>query len=103
MGDPIRIRAKARDGWTEVLVLMPHPMETGLRLDATGQPVAAHHITDVQIAVADRIVLAARLSFAVAKDPMLSFHFKGGEPGATLRVHWTDNLGDERSDEVRIA
>ena len=49
------------------------------------------------------VVLIALLCARVARDPMLSFHFKGGEPGAPLRVHWTDNLGDERSDEVRIA
>jgi sulfur-oxidizing protein SoxZ len=47
----IRIRAKLKDSLTEVQVLMPHPMETGLRSDEAGQLVPAHFITDVQVAV----------------------------------------------------
>ena len=37
MPDPIRIRAQLKDGITEVHVLMPHPMETGMRQDDAGQ------------------------------------------------------------------
>ena len=33
MTEPIRIRARVHDGITDVQILMPHPMETGMRQD----------------------------------------------------------------------
>jgi sulfur-oxidizing protein SoxZ len=96
--DPIRIRAKTKEDVTEVLVLMPHPMETGMRKTDTGALVAAHYITDVQIAVAGRTVLEASMSMAVARDPLLSFRFRGGRPGDPINVTWTDNRGARRTD-----
>ena len=100
---PIRIRARLRQGLTEVHVLMLHPMETGMRADAGGQLVAAHHITDVQINVAGRPVLTARMSLAVSQDPLLSFRFRGGLVGDRVSVAWTDNQGGQRTDEVSIS
>jgi sulfur-oxidizing protein SoxZ len=52
--DPIRIKAQVKDGGTDIHVLMPHPMETGFRKDRSGDFVAAHYITDVEIIVAGR-------------------------------------------------
>ena len=102
MPDPIRIRAQLKDGITEVHVLMPHPMETGYRVDETGQAVAAHYITDVRIAVDAREVLHATLSRAVSQDPLLFFRFQGGRPGQKITVAWTDTQGDRRVDEALI-
>jgi sulfur-oxidizing protein SoxZ len=98
----IRIRAKARDGLTEVLVLMPHPMETGLRKAGNGEFVPAHFITDVRISVSGRLVLAARMSIAVAQDPLLAFRFKDGKPGERISVSWADNRGEQRTDQSTI-
>jgi sulfur-oxidizing protein SoxZ len=103
VAEPIRIRAQVEDGIAHVKVLMPHPMETGLRSDATGALVPAHHITEVQISLGTRLVLAARMSIAVAQDPLLSFRFKGAQPGDRLRVVWTDNRGNRRGDEIAIS
>ncbi len=100
--DPIRIRARVRDDVTEVHVLMPHPMETGFRLDEAGHPVTAHYITDVRITVADRPILGATLSRAVSEDPLLFFRFKGGRAGQTITVAWTDTRGERRVDEAVI-
>jgi sulfur-oxidizing protein SoxZ len=102
MAAPIRIRAKVRGGRTEVLVLMPHPMETGLRTGASGL-VPAHYITDAQIWCEERMVLAAKLSIAVSKDPLLSFSFRGGQSGERIRVTWRDNTGEQRTDEAPIS
>lgn len=102
MGQPIRIRTRRRGDVAEVHVLMPHPMETGLRTDAAGALVPAHYITEVVASVGERRVFAAQMSFAVSRDPLLAFRFAGAEPGQTLRVEWTDNLGDRRVDEAEI-
>jgi sulfur-oxidizing protein SoxZ len=103
MTQPIRIRARVLDGIADVKILMPHPMETGLRHDEAGQVVPAHFITDVAVTLAERTVFAARMSFAVAADPLLAFRFRGARPGQRLRVAWTDSLGEARVDEAVIA
>jgi len=103
MPQPIRIRARVRDGVADVTILMPHPMETGLRQDESGRVVPAHFITHVSVTVADRSVFAARISFAVARDPLLNFRFSGAASGQRLRVAWTDSLGEVRIDEASIA
>jgi sulfur-oxidizing protein SoxZ len=102
MDDPIRIRARSSEGITEVMVLMPHPMETGLGLDASGRGRRAHHISGVEVKLGARTVLRARLSIAVSKDPLISFRFKGGEPGDRIDVTWTDNLGGQGAGSASI-
>jgi sulfur-oxidizing protein SoxZ len=103
VADPIRIRARWASGQTEVHVLMPHPMETGMRRDPKGDLIAAHYITDVEIATSGRVVLAANLSLAVSQDPLLHFRFRGGAVGERITVTWLDNVGQRRLDEGVIA
>lgn len=103
MSQPIRIRTRLRNDVAEVHVLMPHPMETGMRSDESGMLVPAHFITDVDVRVGTRQVFAARMSFAVSRDPLLSFRFSGAAVGQRLRVAWTDSRGDARIDEAVIS
>jgi sulfur-oxidizing protein SoxZ len=103
MNEPIRIRARLVGGVTRVLILMPHPMETGLHKDEAGAVLPAHFITEVRVSVGTRTVLEARMSIAVSRDPLLSFRFRGGAVGEPLTVTWTDNQGERRSDEALIA
>ncbi len=102
MSEPIRIRARLKGNVTEVMVLMPHPMETGLRVASTGIAAPAHFITDVQVWAGQRNVLSARLGIAVSRDPLLTFRFRGGTVGERIRVTWKDNRGEQRSDEALI-
>jgi sulfur-oxidizing protein SoxZ len=39
----------------------------------------------------------------VAKNPFLSFRFKGGAKGDKVKITWTDNHDDTRTDEATIA
>ena len=100
--EPIRIRARARNGVADVTILMPHPMETGLRQDDAGRSVPAHFITHLSVTVGERSVFSARMSFAVARDPLLNFRFARAESGQRLRVAWTDSRGEARVDEAVI-
>jgi len=102
VADAIRIRALFKDGMTDVHVLMPHPMETGLRKDDAGRLIPAHFITDVQINCGGRSVLAATFGRAVSADPLLHFRFRGGQPGQSISVVWTDTEGEQRSDVAVI-
>jgi sulfur-oxidizing protein SoxZ len=98
----IRIRARCTEGLTEAVVLMPHPMETGLRQHDSGKALPAHFITDVRVSVKGRTVLEARMSIAVSQDPLLRFRFRGVQAGDTITASWTDNFGQRRSDESVI-
>ncbi len=100
---PIRIRATCAGDVTDVRVLMPHPMTTGLGHDAQGGTVEPHHITDVEVTIAGRVVLAARMGIAVSQDPLLSFRVRGARPGDAVVVRWTDNRGARRTDQARVA
>ena len=100
---PMRIRSRALRDVTEFQVIMPHPMETGLRRDEAGEPVARHHITDVVVTLGERTVFAAHFSFAVSRDPLIVFRVRDAQVGQRLQVVWNDNLGQQRSDETVIA
>ena len=102
MSQPIRIRARVRNGTADVTILMPHPMETGLRQDESGNFKAPHFITRVLVTVTERTVFSARMSFAVSQDPLLNFRLSGALAGERLRVSWTDNLGEVRVGEALI-
>lgn len=99
---PMRMRAAVKDGVTEVRVLMPHPMESGQRKDSFGNPIPAHHITEVTATHNGKVVLSAQFGPSVSKDPYLLFKFQGGVKGDRVAVSWVDNRGERRTDEVQI-
>ncbi len=102
MGSPMRIRTKLDGDVLQVRVLMNHPMETGLRKDAEGQPVPAHFIELVTFTFKDRTVLSAQWGPAVSRNPYLSFKVRGAAKGDKLTISWLDNKGDTRIDEAII-
>jgi sulfur-oxidizing protein SoxZ len=103
MADPMKIRASTAGDSTEVKVLMSHEMETGQRKDAQGQTIPAWFIQNIVVTWNGRTVLSAQWGTAVAKNPFLSFKFKGGAKGDKIAITWTDNRGDKRTDEAVIA
>jgi sulfur-oxidizing protein SoxZ len=103
MADPMKIRAALNGDVTEVKVLMSHEMETGQRKDAGGQLVPAWFIQNVSATWNDKTVLSAQWGTAVAKNPFLSFRFKGGAKGDRITISWTDNRGEKRTDVTVIA
>jgi len=103
MAEPMKIRATTVGDSTEVKVLMNHEMETGQRKDAQGNAVPAWFIQTVTATHNGRTVLSAQWGTAIAKNPFLSFRFKGGAKGDKVQIAWTDNRGDKRTDEVVIS
>ena len=102
MADPMRIRAKAKDGGVNVKILMAHEMETGQRKDGAGKPIPAHFIQQFSATWQGKVVLSAHWGPAVSKNPFLEFNFKGGQKGERIQVTWTDNKGEKRTDEATI-
>jgi sulfur-oxidizing protein SoxZ len=103
IGEPMKIRAAVAGDTTEIKVLMNHEMETGQRKDAKGETIPAWFIQNVLVTWNGKTVLSAQWGTAIAKNPFLSFKFKGGAKGDKIVVRWVDSRGDTRTDEAVIA
>ena len=100
----IKMRAKSSDGVTTIKALISHPMETGLRKDKkTGKPIPAHFIQEVVCEHNGNKVMTAQWGTAISKNPYLSFRFKGGNAGDTVKLSWVDNNGNTDSAEASIS
>jgi sulfur-oxidizing protein SoxZ len=103
MAASIKMRIVRSGELTSVKVLMPHPMETGLRKDPlTDELVPMHFIHHVTATVDDRVVLDAQWSRSVSKNPFLEFRLRGVQPGARLVITWEDNRGERMTGEAVI-
>ena len=102
MADPMKIRAQLSGDTTEVRVLMAHEMETGQRKDAAGKTIPAHYIQTVNVVHNGKQVFSAQWGPAIAKNPFLSFKFKGASKGDKVQITWIDNKGDKRTDEATV-
>lgn len=103
MAGPMKMRATLGQGFTDIRVLMTHPMETGLRKDAEGKIVPMHFIQNVTVKVNGRPVVEAQISQAVSRNPVFSFRLKGGAKGDKIEVSWLDNHGESNSTEAAVA
>lgn len=94
MASNIKIKATLSGDVANIKSLMMHPMETGTRKDPdTGEPVPAHHITQLVFENNGTPVMIANFSTAVSKNPYFGFSFSGAKAGDALKVSWVDNLG----------
>ena len=101
MGKPIKIKAKIKGDVAEIKALMPHPMESGVRIDAdTGEPVPKHYIEEVICKLNGSIVTTAYWGTAVSKNPYMAFKVKGAKSGDKIEISWTDNTGDTSAGEA---
>lgn len=103
MSEPIKIRATVKGSDGEVRVLLPHPMESGLRRDAAGQLMPAHYITSVTISLNGRPVIEGGLGTAVSVNPLFAFQLTGIKAGDKLAVSWVDNKGQRGNAESAFA
>jgi sulfur-oxidizing protein SoxZ len=100
---PMKMRATLGQGYTDVRVLMTHPMETGQRKDAEGKVIPLHFIQNVTVKVNGRTVVDAQVSQAVSRNPVFSFRIKGGAKGDKIEVAWLDSRGESNSTEAAVA
>jgi sulfur-oxidizing protein SoxZ len=97
MAGPMRIRATIAGGYTDVRVLMTHPMTTA----QSGQPL--HFIQNLTVKQNGKPVVEAEISQAVSRNPVFSFRLKGGAKGDKIEVSWLDNKGESNQIESVIA
>jgi sulfur-oxidizing protein SoxZ len=102
MSKPMKVRARSKEGKTDVRILIAHDMETGRRETTDGKIVPAHFIQHVTVRHGKRVVLSSQWGPAVSKNPYIGFRFQGGKPGETIEVTWVDNKGAMRTDQAVI-
>lgn len=100
---PMKMRAALGAGFTDVRVLMSHPMETGQRKDASGKIVPLHFIQNLTVKVNGKTVIEGQVSQAVSRNPVFSFRLKGGAKGDKVEVSWLDNKGETNKTETAVA
>ena len=103
MAGPMKMRATWANGFTDIRVLMTHPMETGQRKDADGNLVPMHFIQTVSVQLNGKTVVDCQLSQGVSRNPVFSFRIKGGARGDKVTVAWQDNKGDSNSIDAAVA
>ena len=103
MADPMKIRTTVGAEFTEVRVLMVHPMETGNRKDPSGKPIPTHFIQEMSVKLNGKTVLEGQISQAVSRNPVFSFKLKGAKAGDKLEIAWLDNRGETNRAEIAIA
>ena len=100
---PMKMRATLGQGFTDVRVLMNHPMETGQRKDSDGKVVPMHFIQNLTVKMNGKVVVDAQISQAVSRNPVFSFRLKGGAKGDKIEVAWVDNKGESNSTQIAVA
>jgi len=98
MAGPMKMRATATGGTTEVRVLMAQPMTTAQMKD---RPL--HFIQNVVVKQNGKTVIEAEISQAVSRNPVFSFRLKGGAKGDKIEVSWLDNKGESNTIETAVA
>jgi sulfur-oxidizing protein SoxZ len=93
----MKMRATLGSGYTDVRVLMTHPMTTA----QSNQPL--HFIQNVTVKQNGRPVVQAQISQAVSRNPVFTFRIKGGAKGDKIEVSWLDNKGETNSIEAAVA
>lgn len=100
---PMKMRAALGAGFTDVRVLMSHPMETGQRKGPDGKIIPLHFIQSVTVKVNGKTVIEGQVSQAVSRNPVFSFRLKGGQKGDKIEVSWLDNKGVTNKTEAAVA
>ena len=88
--------------FTEVKMIVNHPMETGRKKDDFGQLIAAHFIQVLTVTSNGKQVFEAHMGTGIAKNPYLTFRIKGVNVGEKLNASWVDNLGETGVVEVLV-
>lgn len=103
MSEAIKIRATLQGEVTDIRIMMPHPMETGLRKDpASGKAIPAHFIQTFTVSANGKALIEGQLNTSVSKNPVFAFKARGLRAGDRIAITWQDSQGDRRNDEAAV-
>ncbi|MFN0041166.1 MAG: thiosulfate oxidation carrier complex protein SoxZ [Burkholderiales bacterium] len=98
----VRLPEKARRGEViEIRTLVQHPMESGFRLDNTGQPIARHIVETLTCTYNGKEIFFARIHPAISANPYLTFYARITDGGEFIFT-WKDDQGGVTAHTARI-
>ena len=81
-----------RGSVVEIMTLISHPMDTGLRKDKQGKIIPRHIINKFLCVYNDELVFKAELHEAISSDPLIQFNFVAEQSG-TIEFIWHEDGG----------
>ena len=93
----MKIKAKFKDGVTEVKLLLTSPMVG--KEEAETKKVPVSYLTHVTAKVGGKVVWEASTGPFLSKDPYFMFKFKGAKAGDEIVVETIDDKGKTESDK----
>ncbi len=99
----ITIRAKRKKAFTEVRLMIEHPMainECSYEMDESKQKTL--FIQELRCIHNKKLVIHVQMGYAIAANPYFAFRFKGGEQGDKIRISWVDNQGNRDDKNAKI-
>ena len=78
----------------QIKTLVQHVMETGLRKDANGNPIARKILNKFSCTVNGKLVFSADFEPAISANPYIQFKFRAEESGPVV-LTWTDDDGSK--------
>ena len=100
MAKTIKIRSQRLTQYTELKILLSHPMENGRNRDpSSGLLIAAHFIRELIVELNGKTIITADLGGSMSKNPFFTFRLKNSLSGDHLKVRWLDNLDQTDSAE----
>lgn len=98
-----KIKTRPKDGATEILVLVDHAMETGLRVDPkTKEKIPAHWIQKLTVELNGKTVADVDMGVAISKNPLITVAVKGAKAGDKVKVNWSDNKGEKGGGDATV-
>ena len=89
----VRMPASAKRGETvEIRTMVQHPMESGFRLNNTGQEIPRHIVDTFHCTYNGREIFRAKLHPAVSTNPFFTFYVVADASGEFLFT-WQDDQG----------
>lgn len=98
-----KIKTRPKDGITEILVLVDHPMETGQRVDPkTKEKIPAHWIQKLTVELNGKTVADVDMGVAISKNPLITVAVKATKAGDKVKVSWSDNKGEKGGGDATV-
>ncbi|MEE9321684.1 MAG: thiosulfate oxidation carrier complex protein SoxZ [Granulosicoccus sp.] len=93
----IRLKARYRNGITELTLRIDHPMESGLRSDRSGTAIPALYIKSIDVLHGNVALATLTLSSQVSRNPTIVLQLNSPVLGDRVSVKWLDNLGESNT------
>jgi sulfur-oxidizing protein SoxZ len=77
--------------------IVGHPMETGFRVDDSGQRILRNVITQVRVLLNGKLILELEPGTGMSANPYLAFPVTVPLTGGSVRVEWLDDAGQRGS------